>query len=280
VSPSDQGPWWRDRPAAAPLPVEGGIRARSQRGAIGRTWWSTRFVRVLEEIGVGGRLGRGRSYARAGQVISLDISAGSVRAQVQGSRPRPYHARIGLPTFGKAEWARVEQAMADSAWYAAKLLAGEMPEDIEDVFTSVGLTLFPASARELSLDCTCPDLEVPCKHLAAVCYLLAESFDADPFGMLALRGRDRETLLANIRARRNASVDRAEPPAGPADSAPALVDRLDGYYRLAAELPPLVAPETPPDAVLDQLPPVRLSVRGRPIADLLRPLYRTLPDPE
>jgi len=148
------------------------------------------------------------------------------------------------------------------------------------VFTSVGLTLFPANARELSLDCTCPDLEVPCKHLAAVCYLLAESFDADPFGMLALRGRDRDTLLANIRARRDTGADRADPAAGPADGVPVLGDCLDGYYQLAAELPPLVAPETPPDAVLDQLPPVRLTVRGRPLADLLRPLYRTLPDPE
>jgi uncharacterized Zn finger protein len=215
-------------------------------------------------------------------VISLDVSAGSVRARVQGSRPRPYRVRIGLPTFGKVEWARVEQAMADSAWYAAKLLAGEMPEDIEDVFTSVGLTLFPASARELSLDCTCPDQQVPCKHLAAVFYLLAESFDTDPFGMLALRGRDRETLLSNIRSRRGVvSPGDADPGlSAPADGIPALVDCLDSYFRLGGALPPLAALQTPPDAVLDQLPPVQLSVRGRPLAELLRPLYRALADPD
>src|SRR5882762_9980385 len=242
-------PWWvTERPSGRPLPVEGGIKARTQRGAIGRSWWSARFVQVLETIGVGGRLGRGRAYARSGQVISLETTAGAVQAEVQGSRPRPYKVRIGLPTFGKTEWARVEQAMADSAWYAAKLLAGEMPEDIEDVFTSVGLTLFPSSVREISLDCACPDRQVPCKHLAAVFYLLAESFDADPFAMLALRGRDRETLLENIRSRRGgpAPDEDALGEVPPAEGVPALADCLADYYRPAAALPGMPSIATAP----------------------------------
>ena len=292
MSTPPEPPWWvTERPAARPLPVAGGIKARSQRGAIGRSWWSVRFLEVLEAIGVGGRLGRGRTYARAGQVISLEATAGSVRAEVQGSRPRPYKVRIGLPTYGKTEWARIEQAMADSAWYAAKLLAGEMPGDIEDVFTSVGLTLFPTSVRDLSLDCSCPDHQIPCKHLAAVFYLLAESFDADPFGMLALRGRDRETLLENIRARRATIAPDAGPgaesgaessvePGDPVDGVPALADCLADYFRPAGQLPMPMAPATPPDAVLDQVPPVRLEVRGRSLADLLRPVYRALADRE
>jgi uncharacterized Zn finger protein len=290
--------------------VDGGLRARSQRGAIGRSWWSARFLRVLEDIGVGGRLGRGRSYARTGQVISLQVAAGSVLAEVQGSRPRPYHARIGLPTFGKPEWARVEQAMADSAWYAAKLLAGEMPEDVEDVFGAVGLALFPGGAGELSLDCDCPDHQVPCKHLAAVFYLLAESFDDDPFGMLALRGRDRQTLLTNIRARRPVtplSPPKVDPPdadsahADPSDAGaavgsasggaagddtvalpgggpPALDDCLETYFQPGGPLPALVAPATRADAVLDQVPPARLTVGGRELVELLRPVYRAMTD--
>jgi uncharacterized Zn finger protein len=279
--------------------VDGGLRARSQRGAIGRSWWSARFLRVLEDIGVGGRLGRGRSYARTGQVISLEVAAGSVLAEVQGSRPRPYRVRIGFPTFGKPEWARVEQAMADSAWYTAKLLAGEMPEDVEEVFGAVGLALFPVGAGELSLDCACPDHQVPCKHLAAVFYLLAESFDDDPFGMLALRGRDRETLLGNIRARRPAGPPgpatrpvAADPRTGPAGAGPsgagpsgagpppALEDLLEVYYRPGGPLPALVAPATRADAVLDQVPPARLTVGGRDLVELLRPVYRALADPE
>jgi uncharacterized Zn finger protein len=256
--------------------VDGGLKARSQRGAIGQSWWSGRFIAVLEALGVGGRLGRGRSYARAGQVLSMRVDAGAVRAQVQGSRPRPYQARIGLAAFGKAEWAAVEQAMADSAWYAAKLLAGEMPEDIEEVFASVGLALFPAHARDLTMDCTCPDVQVPCKHLAAVCYLLAESFDADPFGILALRGRDRDTLLEHLRERRGGPG--ADQPAEAGEGPAELADCLDRYFAPAAPLPSLAAPAAPVDAVLDRLPPA-LTVHGRPLVDLLRPAYRALGEP-
>jgi uncharacterized Zn finger protein len=187
-------------PPPKPRPVEGGLKARSKRGAIAQTWWSERFVAVLEGLGVGSRLQRGRSYARRGQVISLEIDAGLVAARVQGSRNRPYRVRIGLTAFGKADWSRLERKLADNAWYLAKLLAGEMPEDIEDVFGSAGLPLFPTQAGELSMDCSCPDWEVPCKHLAATFYLLAESFDDDPFRILAWRGRERADLLANLQA--------------------------------------------------------------------------------
>ena len=117
---------------------------------------------------------------------------------MQGSRARPYRVRIGIGAFDKSEWAQVEGALAENAWYAAALLSGEMPADIEDIFAEVGLSLFPTTAQELSLDCSCPDDAVPCKHLAATFYLLAESFDDDPFAILAWRGREREDLLANL----------------------------------------------------------------------------------
>ena len=81
-------------PPSRPRAVEGGIKARSQRGAIAQTWWSERFIAVLEDIGMGNRLQRGRGYARKGQVISLAVDAGSVTAWVQGSRSRPYRVRI------------------------------------------------------------------------------------------------------------------------------------------------------------------------------------------
>ena len=162
-------------PPSRPRPVEGGIKARSTRGDIAQTWWGERFIAVLAESGMGGRLQRGKSYARKGQVISLDLQAGVVNAVVQGSRVRPYRVRIGVTAFGKAEWAAVEQELAGDAWYLARLLAGEMPDDIEQVFARLGLRLFPAGAGDLSMDCTCPDWSVPCKHLAAAIYLLAET---------------------------------------------------------------------------------------------------------
>lgn len=258
-------------PPSKPLPVDGGLKARSRRGAIAQTWWSARFLELLEGMGMGSRLTRGRTYARKGQVIDMTLDSGSVTAAVQGSRARPYRVRIGVSAFGKAEWARVSQALADDAWYAAKLLSGQMPPDIEDLFSGVGLSLFPASAAELAMDCTCPDWGVPCKHLAAVFYLLAESFDEDPFAILALRGRDRETLLGALTAMRTGTVaaDRLESP----DAAVPLDACLDTFYAPAAGVATGTVDQAPPDSVLDQLPPVPVSVRGVPLVDVLRYAY-------
>ena len=265
--------WWRDAAPSRPRPVTGGIQINSTRGAVARTWWSQRFIGVLEQIGVGGRLSRGRSYARAGQIVSLEVEVGAVRAVVQGSRPKPYQVRIGIPAFGKAEWAQIGQALVDDASYAAALLNGEMPRDIETVFERVGLSLFPATDRDLAMDCNCPDFQVPCKHLAAVCYVLAERFDADPFEILALRGRDRETLLAELRDRRAAAAEAA----GSAGRAPALHELLDRFFVAGPGVDePLTGPRTPPDALLDQVPELAVDVRGARVTDLLRPAYRAL----
>ncbi|HET9971276.1 MAG TPA: hypothetical protein VFQ68_23775, partial [Streptosporangiaceae bacterium] len=62
---------WDEWPPARPIRVDGGIRARSKRGAIGEQWWSRRFIEVLESYGMSSRLARGRSYARAGQVLDF-----------------------------------------------------------------------------------------------------------------------------------------------------------------------------------------------------------------
>ncbi|HUZ23009.1 MAG TPA: SWIM zinc finger family protein [Streptosporangiaceae bacterium] len=257
-------------PPSRPRAVEGGLKARSARGAISQTWWSGRFVEVLEDIGLGNRLQRGRSYARKGQVISLDVAAGMVTAKVQGSRDRPYRVRIGITAFGKHEWTGLERLLSGNAWYAAKLLAGDMPEDIEDVFADLGLSLFPAAAGELSMDCSCPDWEVPCKHLAAAFYLLAEAFDADPFTILAWRGRDREELLANLQAARTAGPPAADH--GERAGVP-LADCLGSYFVLQAEIPATSPPATTSVALLDQLPAVRLAAAGPSLTELLRPAY-------
>lgn len=286
--------WWPE--SSRPLPVEGGLKARSTRGAIGQSWWSGRFIAVLESIIVGGRLQRGRNYARRGQVISLDVAPGMVSALVQGSRFQPYRVRVGLTAFGKPEWARLERALAESAWYSAKLLAGEMPEDIEEVFGQLGLALFPTSSAELAMECSCPDWQVPCKHIAAVFYLLAEAFDGDPFAILAWRGREREELLANLHALRATPSAAAGSPASPDPVADArsgagpgsaagpaavagppagvpLADCLDSYFARPAPLPTTSPAATSSAALLDQLPEVIIAVRGRPLTELLLPAY-------
>jgi uncharacterized Zn finger protein len=182
-----------------PIAVEGGVKARSKRGAIGEQWWSARFIAVLESYGMSGRLQRGRNYARRGQVLEFDLSMGKVTARVQGSQPQPYKVTIGVLPLTTAQWKTVESRLASQALFRAKLLAGEMPAEIEQVFADCGTPLFPRSAADLDMRCSCPDWEVPCKHLAAVCYVLAEAFDDDPFAMLAWRGRSRDTLLGTLR---------------------------------------------------------------------------------
>ena len=262
--------------------MAGGIRARSKRGAIGEQWWSRRFIDVLESFGLSGRLARGRNYARAGQVLSLEISCGYVTARVQGSRPNPYRARIQVTPLTTPQWRRVEQALAGQALFRARLLAGEMPREIEEVFVECGTPLFPRSARDMDMSCSCPDWGVPCKHLAAVCYVLAEAFDSDPFGILAWRGRGREDLLAALRR-----LTATEPPA-PVAAARTVIDVADrplaecladfwspgmSPARLRA-LPPARA--TAPDLLLRTFEPPAVVVRGEDLRTLLTPAYQRL----
>ncbi|GAA2717717.1 SWIM zinc finger family protein [Micromonospora olivasterospora] len=197
-----------------PRRVDGGLRARSTRGAIGRSWWSRRFLEVLESFALGTRLTRGRSYARAGQVLSLDVAPGVVTASVQGSRAEPYRVRIELAPFPARLWDRVEAELAAQAFFSARLLAGDLPAELEELFVAAGAPLFPAGIDELAQRCSCPDFAVPCKHLAAAFYLLAEAFDADPFALLHWRGRRRSDLLDRLRALRAADGRAAPPTAG------------------------------------------------------------------
>ncbi|MEH1098772.1 SWIM zinc finger family protein [Micromonospora sp. CPCC 205561] len=204
-----------------PRRVDGGLRARSTRGAIGRSWWSRRFLEVLESFALGTRLTRGRSYARAGQVVSLEVAPGTVSAVVQGSRAQPYEVTIALTPFPAELWARVEAELAAQAFFSARLLAGDLPPELEQLFAATGAPLFPAGMAELRQRCSCPDFAVPCKHLAATFYLLAEAFDADPFQLLHWRGRSRVGLLDRLRVLRAAGggADGEQPE--PAGSGPA-----------------------------------------------------------
>ncbi len=169
----------------------------------GLTWWGQRWIAALEALGAAyaNRLPRGRTYARRGSVHDLTVAAGSVTARVAGSRPRPYRVSLGLPVFTDADWRRATVALAGQLRHAAALLDGQLPADVDEVFGGVGLSLFPHPG-ELSTRCSCPDAANPCKHVAAVHYVLAQTFDADPFLLPTLRGRDRTTLLAALRAAR------------------------------------------------------------------------------
>ena len=178
-----------------PREARGGIRAQSKRGAFGASWWARRWVQALEQFSLGSRLARGRSYARRGQVVSIDVGPGEVAARVQGSRKRPYRVSIAVTTLRDPDLRRLQGALAERPEFAASLLAGQMPENVEDAFAAAGLSLFPSRESDLETDCSCPDFANPCKHVAAVYLLLGEEFDRDPFLMFRMRGIERDVLL-------------------------------------------------------------------------------------
>jgi uncharacterized Zn finger protein len=274
---------WAER-GARPIPVEGGLVARSERGAIGSTWWSRRFVAALEALSIGGRLSRGKTYARKGQVVALTVRPGVVSSTVQGSRPRPYQVSIGFGTLPDAAWHAVEGALAEQALYRAQLLAGELPAELEGLFAEAGAPLFPRSVRELTMRCTCPDAAVPCKHIAATFYLLAERFEDEPFELLLWRGRSRADLLADLAAGAEPFAPDAVSPTGAARVLTDLpsVDvegALDRFWLSPVPLPPRPPTlEAPVDLLLRQLPDPPPVLGGGATYEALAKAYLALPD--
>jgi len=286
---------------STPLRVEGGLTARSSRGSIGATWWSRRFIAVLESFAVGGRLTRGKAYARKGQVLSLDLVPGVVTGRVQGSRATPYKISIKLPVLPAKVWAGVEAAVAEQALFAAQLLGGELPAELEQVVEQAGGSLFPAKFSDLTMDCSCPDWGMPCKHLAAAFYLLAETFDDDPFRILLWRGRSREKLLAGLGAHgagvggAGAAVgDGPDGPDGeqqvrPISAVAELADLpassaeqdLSRFWLSPVPLPPRPpALDAPPDLLLRQLAGPPATLGGAALATALADAYRRLTNPD
>ncbi|HEY9076260.1 MAG TPA: SWIM zinc finger family protein [Anaerolineaceae bacterium] len=210
-----------------------GIKARSQSGDFNLHWWATRWINAMERLMDSRRLTRGRTYARQGQVLSIEEKNGGIEAKVQGSRSKPYRVKIEVAPLNDKAWEKVVQILASQALYIAELLAGEMPANIEDAFTAAGVSLFPARG-ELHTECTCPDWANPCKHVAATHYILAERFDEDPFLLLRLRGRSQEEILRAIRQHR------AGLPADAALNAPA-VETEEDEEEEAEQITPLEA---------------------------------------
>src|SRR5262245_52100755 len=100
----DEGDGWGWYKPSRPIRTDKGIKARSRRGAFGESWWGKRWIAALEQFGWGSRLTRGKSYARQGQVLSIDFAGPKVKAKVQGSRPTPYNVTIEIKPLSDAEW--------------------------------------------------------------------------------------------------------------------------------------------------------------------------------
>ena len=236
------------------------------------TWWSKRFTDVLESYGLGGRMTRGKSYARKGQVLTLSVADGVLSAEVQGSRSKPYEVTITMKPPSDAQWAAIEELLRARVGYAAAMLAGEIPTDLEALFVEAGCSLFPSDWRSLRATCSCPDWGDPCKHQAAALYVFADQLDTDPWQLLRWHGRSRDDVLALFNARA------AE--AGPGEVswsvAPWWPLRVDSATPGSSRRRDLPLPEAPdaPAAVLGRLATLDLSLSsGQPVVEVLAELY-------
>ncbi|XHX77389.1 MAG: SWIM zinc finger family protein [Stenomitos frigidus ULC029] len=231
-----------------------------------REWWAQRWIDVLESFGWVRRLARARTYAREGNVLSIDFKGAKVAARVQGTAPDPYKVSLSLDPFEDDQWGYVIESMAQRAIFSAKLLAGEMPQNIEEVFTANGLSLFPFTKFDIHSKCSCPDPANPCKHIGAVYYLLGDRFSEDPFVLFQLRGRAKEQIIEALRQIRSAGssnsgiaetsedsadVSPAEPTVGL--GVPLAIDQFWHYTEQLESSLVVIAPPPTSETVLDVL---------------------------
>lgn len=240
-----------------------------------REWWAQRWIDVLESFGWVRRLARARTYAREGNVLDIEFKGSKVAARVQGTAPEPYKVSLSLDPFEDDQWGYVIESMAQRAIFSAKLLAGEMPQNIEEVFTANGLSLFPFTKFDIHSKCSCPDPANPCKHIGAVYYLLGDRFSEDPFVLFQLRGRTKEQIIETLRQIRSAgSTDdgTARTPADLLDAhtlaqpTPAPVTlAIDQFWHYTEQLEPslvVIAPPPTSQTVLDVLGTIPLKAES------------------
>lgn len=167
-----------------------GFRAQDLRAIPRGAWWAKHWLQAIDGMRMGGRAGRGRVYAEQGQVTSLCVAGTSVEATVLGMRPDPYTVKIDFAPFlpekdrGEAS-ATFRECLGLMS--VGRIFTGEMPTVVEELFAVKGLSPYPT----LGIDrfwCSCPDWAKPCKHIAAVLYLLGDALVREPSLLLRLRG--------------------------------------------------------------------------------------------
>ena len=248
---------------------------------IDREWWTQQWLDLINTYRFKKRLERGWQYAREGKVLSIKFPSQEVIAIVQGTDPKPYQVSLGLDTLTDEDWEYVIENMSQRAVFSAKLLAGEMPHNIEDVFAAAGKTLFPLSLSDIRSRCSCPDPKNPCKHISAVYYLLGDRFGEDPFVLFQLRGRTKEQILTALRQRRgtegeqNTQLNSGENSPKSNSQAPK-VDRFWEYNQELESSLVVIVPPPSSETVLDILGPIPLANDGKGTASKSSPASEAL----
>ena len=250
-------------------------------------WWVQRWNDLLNSYRFKKRLERARKYAKEGNVLSIEFKSSEVLAKVQGTAPEPYQVSLSINPFSEEDWNYVVETMAQEAIYSAQLLAGEMPENIEKVFTANGLSLFPFTLSDIRSRCTCPDPKNPCKHIGAVYYQLGDRFSEDPFVLFQLRGRTKQQILNDLRRLRSTGVAIPESTKTEEQSSLPTPDsrlptpdsplKMEQFWEYNQPLDPsLVVIAPPPDhrTVLDVLGMIPLTAVDASVMQYLREVYQ------
>lgn len=174
------------------------------RNSYGQTWWGAQWLNALTQIDYDNRLPRGRSYANKGAVTQIDIRHGQIHAKVKGSRPRPYSVEIDVPKILPAQARTLLDTLAQDPVIISKMLNRELDPAVLERAKTLKIPVFPEHWKDLSMRCSCPDWAVPCKHLAAVIYLVSREIDGNPFMVFSLKGVDLTKALKD----RNISIER------------------------------------------------------------------------
>jgi len=177
-----------------------GIRAQESRAGSGRSWWAKEWMRRLEAMGLKGRLGRGKNYALSGQVTALRLAGPHVEAEVVGTRSEPYRVTIDFRIPDEAVQAGIVSEIRKEPMLVARLLADDLPSEVEKIFRDAGYGLFPGGKLgpgryDVTTACSCPDYANPCKHTTAVLLLLGEEVARRPMTLLEFRGIQLEDLV-------------------------------------------------------------------------------------
>lgn len=185
-----------------PRRVRGGLRLASKQFPPALTGIAAEWMRFVSRHASEEDLKEGYEYARAGQTRSMTMEPARISALVQGRAIRAYHLALQVSAFDDGQWARVISAIGEHALVAGRLIAGQAPDELMALFESAGLSLVPRETSDVIAACNAPNEKPWCKHACCVAWLIAESLERDPLGMLTLRGLPPAELVERLRDKR------------------------------------------------------------------------------
>ncbi|MHA1796568.1 MAG: SWIM zinc finger family protein, partial [Promethearchaeota archaeon] len=219
-----------------------------------KTRWGRLWVDRMLGYGRPFRMQRGIRYAQEERLSNITISPGMIFATVQGTAPTPYRVKVLFDTIPDDVWNQISMKIAEKAYYTIKLLENSIPEDFERIFEELGYDLFPNPTTKLNASCSCPDKEIPCKHIAATVLYVARVFDFDPFLLLKLRGKAREELLCTIKHARSCANE-------PISISVKKIRKMVNIAEKNFEVPILPAQEIDPSSFIQPKAPYQIGFR-------------------